>query len=91
MVLGRRRKIASISLSGFERRIVGADGKGIWVYSLRKSDMDKKLFDQLLESANQAVEIARGEREPSRVFTVTSDVVRDIRKSSGSSLDRNQE
>ena len=50
--------------------------------------MDKKLFDQLLESANQAVEIARGEREPSRVFTVTSDVVRDIRKSTGLSQEK---
>ena len=43
--------------------------------------MDDKLFAELIESASQAAEIVRGEREPLRTFVVTSDVVREIRKS----------
>ncbi len=34
--------------------------------------MRKELFKELLESVNQAVEIERGERKPSRTFTVRS-------------------
>ena len=34
--------------------------------------MDENLFEKLIESASQAAEIARGERNPSRTFEVTS-------------------
>lgn len=43
--------------------------------------MDKKLFEKLIESASQAAEITRGERNLSRTFEVTSDIVREIRES----------
>ena len=45
--------------------------------------MDDKLFQKLVESTSQAAEIVRGERSPSRVFEVTSDVVREIRENTG--------
>lgn len=50
--------------------------------------MDDKLFAELIKSASQAVEIARGDRKPSRTFEVTSDIVRDIRESTGLSQER---
>ena len=50
--------------------------------------MDDKLFAKLIESASQAAEIVRGEREPSRTFEVTSDIVREIRKSTNLSQER---
>ena len=43
--------------------------------------MDDKLFAKLIESASQAAEIVRGEREPSRTFVVNSDIVSEIRTS----------
>jgi len=45
--------------------------------------MDRNLFEKLIESASQAAEIVRGERNPSRTFEMTSDIVREIRKSTG--------
>ena len=45
--------------------------------------MDDKLFEKLIESASQAAEIVRGDRSPSRVFEVTSNVVREIRENTG--------
>jgi len=45
--------------------------------------MDDKLFAELIKSASQAVEIVRGDRKPSRTFEVTSDIVREIRESTG--------
>ena len=45
--------------------------------------MDDTLFQKLIESASQAAEIVRGERSPSRMFEVTSDVVREIRENTG--------
>ena len=50
--------------------------------------MDDKLFTELIKSASQAVEIVRGDRKPSRTFEVTSDIVRDIRESTGLSQER---
>ncbi len=50
--------------------------------------MDEKLFEQLIESASQAAEIVRGERKPSRTFEVTSDIVREIRETTGLSQER---
>ena len=50
--------------------------------------MDDKLFTKLIESASQAAEIVRGEREPSRTFEVTSDIVREIRKSTNLSQEK---
>ena len=50
--------------------------------------MDDKLFAELIKSASQAVEIVRGDRKPSRTFEVTSDIVRDIRESTGLSQER---
>ena len=41
--------------------------------------MSKKFFERLLESVEQADEIVRGERPPSRVFYVDSEQVREIR------------
>ena len=38
--------------------------------------MDDRLFAELIESACQAAEIVRGEREASRAFELTSDIVR---------------
>lgn len=42
--------------------------------------MSKKFFEKLLESVEQADEIMRGERPPSRVFYVDSAQVREIRE-----------
>ncbi|MBT8435068.1 MAG: helix-turn-helix domain-containing protein [Gammaproteobacteria bacterium] len=50
--------------------------------------MDKKLFDNLLKSAAQASEIVNGQRKASRTFVVTSDVVREIRESTGLSQEK---
>ena len=50
--------------------------------------MDEKLFDKLIKSAAQADEILRGDREPSRSFEVTADIVREIRKSTGLSQEK---
>ena len=50
--------------------------------------MDEKLFAKLVESASQAAEIVRGDREPSRTFEVTSDIVREIRESTGLSQEK---
>lgn len=50
--------------------------------------MDDKLFAELIKSASQAVEIVRGDRKPSRTFEVTSDIVRDIRESTGLSQEK---
>lgn len=45
--------------------------------------MDKKLFARLMESANQADEIVRGERAPSREFAVDAAQVRAVRTATG--------
>ena len=50
--------------------------------------MDEKLFAKLIESASQAAEIVHGDRVPSRTFEVTSDVVREIRKSTSLSQEK---
>jgi len=50
--------------------------------------MDKKLFDNLLKSARQAVEIVDGRRAPSRTFEVSSGTVREIRESTGLSQEK---
>ena len=50
--------------------------------------MDDKLFAELIKSASQAVDIVRGDRKPSRTFEVTSDIVREIRESTGLSQER---
>ena len=50
--------------------------------------MDDKLFEKLMESALQADEIVRGDRKPSRTREVTSDIVREIRNSTGLSHER---
>lgn len=50
--------------------------------------MDDKLFAKLIESASQATEIVRGDRKASRTFEVTSDIVREIRESTGLSQER---
>ena len=50
--------------------------------------MDEKLFDKLIESASQAVEIVRGERRPTRTFEVSSDIVSEIRESMGLSQEK---
>ena len=50
--------------------------------------MDKNLFEKLIESASQAAEIARGKRNPSRTFEVTSDIVREIRESTSLSQEK---
>jgi len=50
--------------------------------------MNDKLFAELIKSASQAVEIVRGDRKPSRTFEVTSDIVRDIRESTGLSQEK---
>ena len=42
--------------------------------------MSKKFFEKLLESVEQADEIMRGTRPPSRVFHVDSAQVREIRE-----------
>jgi putative transcriptional regulator len=45
--------------------------------------MDDNLFIKLVESASQAAEIVHGNRKASRTFVVTSDIVREIRESTG--------
>lgn len=45
--------------------------------------MNKKLFAELVESMEQAGEIIRGERTPSREFTVDAVAVKDIRRAAG--------
>jgi len=50
--------------------------------------MDDKLFAELIKSASQAVDIVRGDRKPSRTFELTSDIVREIRESTGLSQER---
>lgn len=45
--------------------------------------MDKKLFARLMESARQADEIVRGERAPSREFTIDAAQVRAVRAATG--------
>lgn len=42
-----------------------------------------KFFDELLESVQQMDEIHRGERKPSRTFTVDALQVKEIRKATG--------
>lgn len=50
--------------------------------------MDEKLFAELIKSTSQAVEIVRGDRKPSRSFEVSSDIVREIRESTGLSQEK---
>ena len=50
--------------------------------------MDKKLFAELVESMTEAGEITRGERAPTREFTVGEPDVKRIRKASGLSQAR---
>ena len=50
--------------------------------------MEDKLFEKLIESASQATEIVRGKRVPSRTFEVSSDIIREIRESTGLSQEK---
>ena len=50
--------------------------------------MEDKLFEKLIESASQAVEIVSGERQPSRTFEVSADIIREIRESTGLSQEK---
>jgi putative transcriptional regulator len=43
--------------------------------------MEDQLFKNLIQSVTEAGEILRGERKPSRVFTVDAATVREIRES----------
>lgn len=45
--------------------------------------MDKNLFAQLVESMEQMGEITRGERQPSREFTVDAARVKEVRAATG--------
>lgn len=45
--------------------------------------MDKKLFNELVESMTEMNEIIRGEREPSREFHVTPSAVKKLRTGIG--------
>jgi len=45
--------------------------------------MKKKLFDELVESMEQMGEIVRGERAPSREFTIDAVAVRKVRDATG--------
>lgn len=45
--------------------------------------MDSQLFNDLIESVTEAGAILRGERKPSRVFTVDAATVQDIREGLG--------
>jgi putative transcriptional regulator len=45
--------------------------------------MEQKLFSRLLESVEQMDEIARGERQPSREFTIDAMQVKAIRQTTG--------
>jgi putative transcriptional regulator len=43
--------------------------------------MEQKLFEELLESVEEAGQILKGERQPSRIFIIDALDVRDIRES----------
>lgn len=45
--------------------------------------MDAKMFAKLMESVNQADEIVRGERQPSREFHIDALAVKNIRRATG--------
>lgn len=45
--------------------------------------MDKKLFEQLTQSMNEAIAIAKGEMKPLRVFTVEPPDAKAIREKTG--------
>lgn len=45
--------------------------------------MDKELFEQLQQSMKEAVSIAKGEMQPSRVFTVNLPDVKAVREKTG--------
>ena len=45
--------------------------------------MDKELFDQLHQSLQEAVAIAKGDMQPSRIFTVESPDVKAVREKTG--------
>lgn len=45
--------------------------------------MDKELFEQLHQSLKEAVAIAKGEMEPSRVFVVEAPDVKAVREKTG--------
>ena len=45
--------------------------------------MDKELFDQLHQSMKEAVAIAKGDMQPSRVFTVEPPDVKAVRERIG--------
>ena len=69
----------------------GAEATAGWhcqTVAIEGKTMDDKLFEKLIESASQAGEILRGDRKPSRTFAVTSDIVREIRKSTGLSQEK---
>ncbi|MBC3950747.1 MULTISPECIES: helix-turn-helix domain-containing protein [Pseudomonas] len=42
-----------------------------------------KLFEELMESVQQMDEIVRGERQPSREFTIDAMQIKEIRKATG--------
>lgn len=50
--------------------------------------MNKKLFAELTESLNQMGEITRGERAPTREFTINATVVKKVREATGLSQDK---
>ena len=50
--------------------------------------MDKKMFDELLESVKEMDVIASGKKKPSRVFEYPDPEVRSIRQKTGLSQDR---
>ena len=50
--------------------------------------MNKKLFAELTESLTQMGEITRGERAPSREFTVDATTVKKVREVTGLSQDK---
>jgi DNA-binding transcriptional regulator YiaG len=50
--------------------------------------MDKALFERLAQSMSEMNEIAKGEREPSRVFEIDAMKIKEIRQSSGLSQTR---
>ena len=50
---------------------------------MEAATMNKKLFAELVYSMEQAGEIIRGERNPSREFNVDAVVVKKIRKAAG--------
>lgn len=53
-----------------------------------KNEMKKDLFDKLLESVTQMGEISRGERTPSREFTIDADDIKALRAKTGLSQPR---